>query len=122
MNKARKEYQESDEEDLDDEDESEGDSEFDYDMDIDDAIVQTIDGVMMKVDDEEVRMLFYHHKPNGIDFEDEVIKCRGIAECRTTKRTFNNIIKYLTSNWKIINRSLEKTDNNFQWDILPMFG
>ena len=95
---------------------------FEFNIDLDDALVQTIDGVLIKADDEEVRMLFYHHKPDGVDYEDEIIKCRGIAEFRTTKKTFNYMIKYLNSNWNSILRSNKKNDSRFHQERLPMFG
>lgn len=74
--------------------ESEVEEDFDLELDIGEAIVQSIDGVLIK-EDGEVKMLFYHYKADGIDNDEQTIRCKGIAEFRTTKSTFLSIAKEL---------------------------
>ena len=62
--------------------------ELDLELDVDDAVVDVVDGVVIEGDDEEVRLLFYHHKPNGIDLKDEVIRCKCVSELRITRSSF----------------------------------
>jgi len=62
--------------------------ELDLELDVNDAVVDVIDGVVIEGDDEEIRLLFYHHKPNGIDLKDEVIRCKCVSELRITRSSF----------------------------------
>ena len=76
------------------EDEGIGSESMDLEIDTDDAIVSTIDGVLVMVDEEEVRMLFFYAKPlcnhNG-----GPIKFKGVAEFRLTPTTFRNILEQM---------------------------
>ena len=67
-------------------------SDFEMEMDFDDTPVLPIDGVLIQ-DDEEVSLLFYHHKPEGINFKEEVIRCKAVAEMRISRSKFNNITR-----------------------------
>ena len=62
--------------------------ELDLELDVDDAVVDVVDGVVIEGDDEEVRLLFYHHKPNGIDLKDEVVRCKCVSEFRISRSSF----------------------------------
>lgn len=95
---------------------------FDLDLDIKDAIVEPIDGVLIKSTDDEIRLLFYYHKPDGMDVEEEVIKCKGVAEFRTSKNTFKEIVKDVNEKYKLINKNQKKIDDYFSQEKLPMFA
>ena len=96
-------------------------AEFDLDLDIGEAIVQAIDGVLIKANDEEVRLLFYYHKPDGIDVEDEVIYCKGVAEFRFSKKNFYGILKNLNGNLNKLIKNQKKIDD-YCPERLPMFA
>jgi len=96
-------------------------AEFELDLDIAEAIVQVIDGVLIKANEEEIRLLFYYHKPDGIDVEDEVIYCKGVAEFRFSKKNFFNIIKNLNGNLNKLIKNQKKIEDYFQ-DRLPMYA
>jgi len=66
---------------------------FDIQLDIEDVTVNVVDGVLIKGDDEEIRLLFYHLKPDGVDMDEETIKCKAVAEFRTSKSNFDDIAK-----------------------------
>ena len=85
--------------------EEESDVEFDLDLDIDETIVQAIDGVLFKAEDDEVKLLFYYWKPDGVDVEEEVIKCKGFAEFRMSPTNFKQIVKYLNKKYDKIKRN-----------------
>ena len=62
--------------------------ELDLELDVNDAVVDVVDGVVIEGDDEEVRLLFYHHKPNGIDLKEEVVRCKCVSELRISRSSF----------------------------------
>jgi len=102
--------------------EPEIDPDFDLELEIDDAIVQAIDGVLIKADEEEIKLLFYYYKPDGIDIEDEIIYCKGIAEFRISKKNFYTIVKNLNGNLNKLIKHQKKIDNYFYQDRLPMYS
>jgi len=102
-------------------DEPDPSADFDLELDIDDAIVQAIDGVLIKSEGEEVKLLFYYYKPDGIDVEEETIRCKGIAEFRTTRSTFKAITKDFNGKLKRINRYQKKIDDYTVKEKQPMF-
>ena len=99
---------------------SEEDIDFDLDLDIKDAIVEPIDGVLIKVIDEEIRLLFYYHKPDGVDAEEEVIRCKGVAEFRTSKSTFKEIVRDVNEKFKQIKN--QKKIDDYASEKSPMFA
>ena len=99
---------------------SEEDIDFDLDLDIKDAIVEPIDGVLIKVIDEEIRLLFYYHKPDGVDAEEEVIRCKGVAEFRTSKSTFKEIVRDVNEKFKQIKN--QKKIDDYVSEKSPMFA
>jgi len=76
------------------EDESIDSENTNLEIDTEDTIVSTIDGVLVMVDEEEVRMLFFYAKPlcnhNG-----GPIKFKGVAELRLTPTAFRNILRQM---------------------------
>ena len=96
------------------EDEGIGSESMDLEIDTDDAIVSTIDGVLVMVDEEEVRMLFFYAKPlcnhNG-----GPIKFKGVAEFRLTPTTFKNILEQM----KLATSKFRKED--FPHNDKPIF-
>jgi len=96
------------------EDESIGSENMNLEIDTDDTIVSTIDGVLVMVDEEEVRMLFFYAKPlcnhNG-----GPIKFKGVAEFRLTPTTFKNILEQM----KLATSKFRKED--FPHNDKPIF-
>jgi len=93
---------------------------FDLDLDIDDAIVQIIDGVLIEGDNEEIKLLFYHYKPDRFNEDDETIRCKGIAEFRTSRSTFNEIVKDFNGKIKMFKMNQGNIDDYLIGDTHPM--
>jgi len=94
---------------------------FDLDMDVDEAVVRVIDGVVIEGDTEEIRMLFYHHKPDPLDVTNNMIRCKAVAELRSSCKTFNKIAKdfgRLNNGLKKRKKTVEQCSNR---DRVPMF-
>lgn len=102
--------------------EDEEEIDFDLDLDIKDAIVEPIDGVLIKATDDEIRLLFYYHKPGGVDVDEEIIRCKGVAEFRTSKNTFREIVKNVNKKYKSISLNQKKIDDFHLCDRSPMFA
>jgi hypothetical protein len=81
-------------------------------MDTEDAIVQAVDGVLVDGDDEEVRMLFYHHKIGGLDVEDDTIRCKAVAEFRTSRKVFNMIVENFNRGGKVLKKQKKTIDRS----------
>lgn len=81
-------------------------------MDTEDAIVQAIDGVLVDGDDEEVRMLFYHHKIGGLDLEDDTIRCKAVAEFRMSRKAFNMIVENFNRRGKVLKKQKKTIDRS----------
>ena len=95
---------------------------FDLEIDFSDTIVDTIDGVLINGDEEEVRLLFYLIKPDGIDTNDETIKCKGIAEFRIPKSRYKSITKDMLKNLAKLDINQRKIDDfRFNDTNLMMF-
>ena len=97
------------------------DPDFDLELELDDAPVQIIDGVLIKGDEEEVKMLFYHYKPDGIDLDEEKIRCKGIAEFRTSRSTFNEIAKNFKTNIETLDKNQRRIDEYIIMEKNPMY-
>jgi len=97
------------------------DPDLDIDVDVDKVTVQAIDGVLIEGDDEEVRILFYHYKPDAINIEDETIMCQGVAEFRVSRSRFNSIAKDFNLSRERFKTGQKKIDEYFQ-EKLPMFA
>ena len=102
-------------------DEPDIDPDLDLDVDLEKVIVQAIDGVVIGGDDEEVKMLFYHYKPDAVDIDDETIRCQGIAEFRISRSGFFSIAKNINLSKIRFKTGQKKIDDYFQ-DKLPMFA
>jgi hypothetical protein len=94
---------------------------FELDMDIKDAIVEPIDGVLIKDVDDDIRLLFYYHKPGGMDIDEETIECKGVAEFRTSKQVFKEIVKHVNQRYKTLTFQQKTLDEHIQEQQLPMF-
>jgi hypothetical protein len=95
---------------------------FELDMDIKDAIVEPIDGVLIKDVDDDIRLLFYYHKPGGMDIDEEIIECKGVAEFRTSKQVFKEIVKKVNKKYEDIRVNQKKIDSFDMYDRSPMFA
>jgi hypothetical protein len=95
---------------------------FELDMDIKDAIVEPIDGVLIKDVDDDIRLLFYYHKPGGMDIDEETIECKGVAEFRTSKQVFKEIVKKVNKKYEDIRVNQKKIDSFDMYDRSPMFA
>ena len=71
---------------------------IDYELEIDacEAIVLPVDGVIIEGDEEEIKLLFYHYKPKGVDVEDEIIKCKCVVEFRISRHKFLPVAKHIS--------------------------
>lgn len=93
---------------------------FDLELDFNDTLVGTVDGVLINGDNEEVRLLFYHIKPNGVDPEDETIKCKGVAELRISRSRYNTITKDMGKSLTFYNTNQRKIDDYLTKGTHPM--
>ena len=93
---------------------------FNLELDFDDTLVGTVDGVLINGDDEEVKLLFYHIKPNGVDPEDETIKCKGVAELRISRSRYNTIAKDMGKSLSFYNTNQRKIDDYTTQGSHPM--
>lgn len=97
--------------------------ELDLELDVDDAVVDVVDGVVIEGDDEEVRLLFYHHKPNGIDLKDEVVRCKCVSEFRISRSSFLPMTMNFNRKAKsLLTRQTKIPDYNNNQQKLPMYG
>jgi hypothetical protein len=67
----------------------------DIELDMEEIVVLPIDGVVIEGDEEEVKLLFYYYKPDRNNGEDDVIRCKCIAEFRASRSHFISIMKSL---------------------------
>lgn len=84
-------------------------------IDTSEAIVQSIDGVIIQGDDEEVKMMFYYYEPDSYDEDSDVIRCKGIVEFRASRSNFLSIVKTINKRYyqnKKIHRKDRKQSNN----------
>ena len=70
--------------------------EMSIDIDTVGIIVQAVDGVLIDDDYGEVKLLFYHFKPDTIDFRNETIRCKGVAELRMSRSKFISVAQGFT--------------------------
>lgn len=76
-----------------DECEDEADIENKYEFEAKDAFVQSIDGVFLEGDDEEIKLLFFYFNPTVTPLEDELVQCKCVAEFRASRTRFLEIVK-----------------------------
>jgi hypothetical protein len=86
-----------------DEHEAEDDIENKYELEVKDTVVQSVDGVFLEGDDEEIKLLFFYLKPMVNPMENELVKCRCVAELRTSR-----------SNFLVIARDIKKRVDSFR--------
>lgn len=96
------------------------DEEFELELDFDDIVVQAIDGVLIQGDQEEVRLLFYYYKPDRVDVEEETIRCKGVAEFRTSSSTFKAIAKSFNAKVRDLRTHQRKIDEHIFQEKLSM--
>ena len=60
-------------------------------MDFDDILVQSVDGLIIGGDDEEIKILFYYLKPESYIEENCIKECKGVAELRVSLSKFMDI-------------------------------
>jgi hypothetical protein len=94
----------------------------DLEMDTEDAIVQAVDGVLVDGDDEEVRMLFYHHKIGGLDLEDDTIRCKAVAEFRVSRKAFSAIANNFSRGAKGLKKKQKAMDRSSGRGSVSMFA
>ena len=91
-------------------------------MDTEDAIVQAIDGVLVDGDDEEVHMIFYHHKIGGLDVEDDTIRCKAVAEFRVSRKAFSAIVNNFSRSPKGLIKKQKAMDRSPSRGSVSMFA
>ena len=88
---------------------------FDIEMDVNDSIVQTIDGVIIAGDYDEVKLRFVQLIPEGIDLQEEIIRCKCIAELRVTRKKFIPMAKEINKRAKtLLTRQKSLLDCTYQ--------
>ena len=85
----------------------EGEIEFAFDNS--EALLYHIDGVYVEEFVDEIRMVCYHFETDLYDPEYEVLKCKGVAEFRLSKKGFKRIRDSM--NHTLSTASLKDTSN-----------
>lgn len=93
----------------------------DIELDMGDILVMPIDGVVIEGDDEEVKLLFYYYKSDGNNGEDDVIRCKCVAEFRASRSHFISMMKSLHSKEKNLNVHKKTLREWATQEQLPMF-
>ena len=102
------------------EDEELPDFELEIEVD-DDAQVQSIDGVIIEGDEEIARLLFYYYKTKGIDAEEELVRCKCIAEFRVSRSKLKEIVIDFNDNLRHVRKNIGRKGQNSYQDKLPMY-
>ena len=82
-------------------------------MDFDDILVQTVDGLIVGDDEEEIKLLFYYVKPESCIDENGTIEGKGVAELRVSRSKFMDIAKEINIKVNEIQKGR---------DVMVMFG
>ena len=77
-------------------------------VDFEDAVVQSIDGVIVQGDNEEIKLLFFYLKPESNHDEDGVARCKCVAEFRVSRSRFMDILRDIKIKVKDIEKEREK--------------
>jgi len=82
-------------------------------MDFDDILVQSVDGLIVGGDEEEIKLLFYYVKPESCIDEDGAVEGKGVAELRVSRSKFMGIAKEINIKMNEIQKGT---------DVIVMFG
>ncbi len=77
-------------------------------LDFEDAAVQSIDGVIVQGDDEEIKLLFFYLKPESNHDEDGIARCRCVAKFRVSSSKFMDISRGINIKVTDIEKEREK--------------
>ena len=77
-------------------------------LDFEDAAVQSIDGVIVQGDDEEIKLLFFYLKPESNHDEDGIARCKCVAEFRVSRSKFMDISRDINIKVTDIEKEREK--------------
>ena len=77
-------------------------------VDFENAVVQSVDGVVIQGDDEEIKLLFFYVKPDSNHDEDGVARCKCVAEFRMSCSKFMDISRDINIKVTDIEREKEK--------------
>ena len=77
-------------------------------VDFEDAIVQSVDGVIVQGDDEEIKLLFFYVKPESDHDEDNIQRCKCVAEFRVSRSRFMDIARDINIKVTDIDEEREK--------------
>lgn len=66
--------------------------------------------------------MFYHYKPKGIDAEEELVRCRCIAEFRVSRSKLKEIVKDINDNIRYVRGNLKRNRQNIYQEKLPMYS
>ena len=77
-------------------------------LDFEDAAVQSIDGVIVQGDDEEIKLLFFYLKPESNHDEDGIARCRCVSEFRVSRSKFMDISRDINIKVTDIEKEREK--------------
>ena len=77
-------------------------------LDFEDAAVQSIDGVIVQGDDEEIKLLFFYLKLESNHDEDGIARCRCVAEFRVSRSKFMDISRDINIKVTDIEKEREK--------------
>jgi len=77
-------------------------------VDFEDAIVQPVDGVVIQGDDGEIKLLFFHVKSDSNHDEDDIPRCKCVAEFRVSRSKFMDISRDINIKVTDLQREMEK--------------
>ncbi|MBN1861613.1 MAG: hypothetical protein JW840_09160 [Candidatus Thermoplasmatota archaeon] len=87
---------------------------YDIELDMDNIVVLPIDGVVVENNDDEVKLLFYYYKPDRDNGEDDIIRCKCIAEFRVSPSHFITIAKDIINKTSDINVNQKKFNTGIE--------
>ena len=94
----------------------------DVEFDVDDVIVQPVDGIMIKKEEEEVRLLFFYFKPGMPDAENYLTRYKAVAEFRIPNSTFIKIAEDIEETALCFKEQQKKIDDYLIEEKIPMFA
>ena len=71
-------------------------------LDFENVLVQSVDGLIIGGDNEEIKLLFYYLRPESYINEDGVAEAKGVAELRVSSSKFMDIASEINEKIKDI--------------------
>ncbi|MBN1860394.1 MAG: hypothetical protein JW840_02910 [Candidatus Thermoplasmatota archaeon] len=90
-------------------------------LDMENTLVRPVDGVVIDGNDEEIKLYFYYYKPESTVGEDEVVRCKCVAELRTSRSHFISMMSKLHSKELNLTEQQKIFRETETQEQLPMF-